>query len=357
MWVADMDFKSPPEVIEAAKKACESGVFGYSYRSYSSIEAYVRWAERRHNWKINPGCVSSSPGIVTALPLAVNAFTSKGDKVMIQPPVYPPFFACIKDTGRNIVTNPLINNKGYFEIDFEDFENKLKSGVKLFILCSPHNPVGRVWKREELKKMGELCVRNGVLILSDEIHCDLGLFGNRHIPIASISPEISAITLTATAPSKTFNIAGMMNSVIVATSAKIMEAYNKELLTLRLETGNLFGHITMEAAYNYGERWLEELVPYLENNINYFDNFLKSEIPCISFNKPEASFLLWADFRQTGYNHGQIMERLIKVCKLGFNDGMAFGNEGEGFMRINIAAPLSIIKEATERLAIGFKVK
>lgn len=355
MWVADMDFKSPPEVIEAARNLCDIGVFGYSFRSNSSIEAFIRWSEKRHQWKIKPEWISSSPGIVTALPLAIRAFTEKGDKILINTPVYPPFFASIKDTGRTLVTSPLISNDGYYEIDWSDFENKLKSGVKIFILCSPHNPIGRVWSREELIRIGEYCIKHNVIILSDEIHSDLALFGNKHTPIASISEEIGAITLTTTAPSKTFNIAGMMNSIIISSSAKLLEMYNKELYALRLESGNLFAHITMEAAYNYGGNWLDELIPYLENNVNYAYDFLKSELGEITFCKPQASFLIWLDFRNTGYSHKEVGERLIKVSKLGLNDGEAFGKEGTGFWRMNLAAPLSVVKEGLERLKIGFK--
>lgn len=249
MWVADMDFKSPQEVIEAAKKLCDIGVFGYSFRSASSIESFIKWVEERHNWRVKPEWISSAPGIVTALPLAVRVFSEKGDKVLIQTPVYPPFFASIKDTGRSIVTSPLDSNLGRYEINWNDFESKLKNGVKIFILCNPHNPVGRIWSKEELRRMGELCLKNNVTIISDEIHSDLTLYGNIHIPIASISEEISSITITTTAPSKTFNIAGMMNSVIVCSSEKLLAIYNRELNILRLENGNIFGHITMEAAY------------------------------------------------------------------------------------------------------------
>lgn len=355
MWVADMDFKSPPEVIEAAKKLCDIGVFGYSFRSSSSIDSFIRWTLKRHGWKIKPEWISSAPGIVTALPLAIRVFTEKGDKVLIQTPVYPPFFASIKDTERTLVTNPLILNNGVYEIDWNDFETKIKSGVKMFILCSPHNPIGRVWSKEELSRIGEYCIRYNVIILSDEIHSDLALFGNKHTPIASISKEISAITLTTTAPSKSFNIAGMMNSIIVSSSEKLLDLYNRELYTLRLETGNLFAHITMEAAYNYGEKWLEELIPYLENNIKFTSDFLQTELPEITFTMPQASFLIWLDFRKTGYSHKEVSERLIKISKLGLNDGEAFGKDGIGFRRMNLAAPLSVVKEGLERLKIGFK--
>ncbi len=356
MWVADMDFQSPPEVIKAAKKLCETGVFGYSFRSASAIDSFIRWTEKKHGWKIKPEWISSAPGIVTALPLAVRVFSDKGDKVLIQTPVYPPFFACIKDTGRTLVTSSLDNIDGRYEINWEDFENKIKSGVKIFILCSPHNPVGRVWNRDELKRMGDLCVKHNVTIISDEIHSDLALYGNIHTPMASISDEISAITITTTAPSKTFNIAGMMNSVIVCSSEKLLGMYNKELNILRLETGNLFGHITMEAAYNHGEKWLQELKPYLERNIDLAYSYFKNELPQIEFYKPEASFLIWLDFRNTGFSHKEVGERLIKVSKLGLNDGEAFGKEGIGFWRMNIAAPISVVKEGLERIKIGFKM-
>lgn len=354
MWVADMDFKSPPAVIEAAENLCKTGVFGYAFRPLAAIDAFIKWVDKNYNWVVKKEWISATPGIVAALPIAVRVYTSPGDKVLIQTPVYPPFHTAIRDNERTVVSSPLRLEGDNWLIDWNDFEEKLKSDVKLFILCSSHNPIGKIWSFEELEKMGNLCLKYGVTIFSDEIHADLALYGNKHIPIANVSEEISKITVTAMAPSKTFNIAGMLNSVIISSSENLMAKFNKEIWALHLDLGNIFAHNTMEVAYKSGEEWLKELKCYLEKNINYVDTFLKRHLPFIKMVKPQSSFLLWLDFRESGYTHEQVGERLIKLSKLGLNDGAEFGTEGIGFRRMNIAAPLSIVKEGMERLKIGF---
>jgi len=354
MWIADMDFQSPPAVIDAAQELCNHGIFGYAFRSESSIEAFIAWVSKRHNWNIKREWITSSPGIVAALPIAIRAFTATGDKILIQTPVYPPFHSVVKDNNQQLVCSPLIIKDGQYQIDWEDFETKLKNGVKMFILCNSHNPLGRVWNRDELEQMGDLCCKYGVIIFSDEIHSDLALFGNIHIAMASISEEIAQNTITAMAPSKTFNIAGMLNSVIISSSKVLLSGFHKELTSLHLDLGNIFGHTTMEAAYKYGEDWLNELIKYLEGNVNYAYNFINDEIPSVKLIKPQGSFLLWLDFRETGYSHQEVGERLIKIAKLGLNDGAAFGKEGIGFRRMNIGAPLSVVKEGLNRLKTAF---
>jgi len=354
MWIADMDFQSPPAVIDAAQELCNHGIFGYAFRSESSIEAFIAWVSKRHNCNIKRELITSSPGIVAALPIAIRAFTATGDKILIQTPVYPPFHSVVKDNNRQLVCNPLIIKDGQYQIDWEDFETKLKNGVKMFILCNSHNPLGRVWNRDELEQMGDLCCKYGVIIFSDEIHSDLALFGNIHIAMASISEEIAQNTITAMAPSKTFNIAGMLNSVIISSSKVLLSGFHKELTSLHLDLWNIFGHTTMEAAYKYGEDWLNELIKYLEGNVNYAYNFINDEIPSVKLIKPQGSFLLWLDFRETGYSHQEVGERLIKIAKLGLNDGAAFGKEGIGFRRMNIGAPLSVVKEGLNRLKTAF---
>ncbi|OFY40050.1 MAG: cystathionine beta-lyase [Bacteroidetes bacterium GWF2_40_14] len=354
MWVADMDFQSPPAVTEAARRLSEHGVFGYTFRSESSKEAFISWVAKMHNWDVKIEWITSSPGIVAALPIAIRAFTEKGDKVLIQTPVYPPFHSIVKEQKRELLCSPLYQKDGQYYVDWDDFEAKLKSGVKLFILCNSHNPLGRAWSREELKQMGDLCCKYGVKIFSDEIHSDLALFGNKHTVLASVSEEIAQITITGMAPSKTFNIAGMLNSVIVSSSRELLGAFNKELTSLHLDLGNIFGHITMEAAYKGGEDWLSHLIKYLEGNVNYVYDFLNKELPAVKMVKPQSSFLLWLDFRATGYTHDEVSERLIKVAKLGLNDGAQFGTEGIGFRRMNIGAPLSVVREGMERLKSAF---
>ncbi len=350
MWVADMDFQAPPAVVEVARKCCEHGVFGYTFRTGESKQVFREWVQRRYRWEVREEWLSSSPGIVTALSLSVRIFTAPGDKVLILTPVYPPFHSVVTDNGRRLVCSSLQLKEGKYEVDWENFEQALKGGVKLFILCNPHNPLGRVWSREELRRMGELCCRYEVMILSDEIHADLTLSGNRHTMMASVSEEIAGMTLTAMAPSKTFNIAGMMNSVILAPNPEILQRYNRELLALHLELGNIFGHVTLKAAYRYGEEWLNELLCYLEGNVEMAQDYFRQELPEVSFVKPGASFLLWLDFRNTGFNHEEMGERLLRRGKIGLNDGLDFGPEGRGFRRMNIGCPRSILEDGLDRI-------
>lgn len=354
MWVADMDFQAPPAVLEAARKCCERGVFGYTFRSDEGKEVFRDWVRRRYDWDTRPEWLSSSPGIVTALALSVRALTQPGDKIMIMTPVYPPFFSVVRDNGRQLVYNPLKREEGKYVIDWEDMEEGMKGGVKMLILCNSHNPVGRVWTKQELKRIGDLCCRYDVLIVSDEIHADLALFGNRHTVMASVSDEIANRTLTAMAPSKTFNIAGMMNSVVVARNPEILEKYNRELLSLHLDSGNIFGHITLKAAYKYGEEWLNELAVYLGNNVDFALDYFHRELPDVQVCRPEGSFLLWLDFNPTGISHEECGERLLKRGKIGLNDGLTFGEEGRGFRRMNIGCPRSVLEDGLKRIKSAF---
>lgn len=354
MWVADMDFQTAPAVLKAVRDAAEHGVYGYGFRSADSVDSFIEWVESRYNWSLRREWISSAPGIVAALPLAINALTEKGDKILIQTPVYPPFHAIVIENNRTLVKSPLINTDSGWEIDWADFENRLAEGIKIFILCNSHNPLGRVWSPEELKKMGDLCCKYGTIIFSDEIHADLSLYGNKHTVMATMSPEIADNTITAMAPSKTFNVAGMLNSVIVSSSDSLMASYNRELKRFHLDLGNLFGHISMAAAYKDGGEWLAELTKYLEKNIDFAYDFLKREVPGVTFLKPQSSFLLWLDFRKTGYTHEEVRNRLLNISKLGLNDGLAFGSEGEGFFRMNIGTNKARVEDGLSRLKRGF---
>lgn len=355
MWVADMDFQSPPAIIEAIKKTAKHGIFGYSFRDSESVQHFIEWVKRRYNWDIASQEVTGSPGIVTALALSIRIFTKPVAKVLIQTPVYPPFHSLINETGRTLVASQLeLTPKGY-TVNWQDFESKLASGVEMFILCNSHNPLGKIWSREELLKMGELCVKYGVLIFSDEIHADLALYGNQHIVMASVSEEIAMNTITAMAPSKTFNIAGLLNSLIISKSPELLNKFIHEIETLHLGLGNVFGHITMGPAYSESEEWLNALAKYIGNNVDYAYDFLAKELPTVSFIKPESSFLLWLDFRKTGLTHQQVKEKLINEAKVGLNDGATFGECGRGFFRMNVGTPKAIVKEGLERIAAAFK--
>lgn len=350
MWVADMDFQAPPGVLKAVRECCDRGIFGYTFRSEDSKAAFRDWVRRRYGWETRPEWLSSSPGIVTALALSVRALTNPGDKVLIMTPVYPPFYAVVKDNDRQLVYSPLRCEGEKYVIDWENLEDGLKSGVKLLILCNSHNPVGRVWTRAELEKVGELCCRYDVLIVSDEIHADLALFDHQHTVMAGVSEEVSRRTLTAMAPSKTFNIAGMMNSVIIASDPEILAKYNRELLALHLESGNIFGHVSFKAAYRYGEEWLNELVSYLGKNVDLALEYFRNELPEVNVCRPEGSFLLWLDFRNLGFSHEEWGDRLLKKGKIGLNDGLNFGIEGEGFRRMNIGCPRLTLEDGLERI-------
>ncbi|MEG0795529.1 MAG: PatB family C-S lyase [Odoribacter sp.] len=354
MWVADMDFQAPPVVLEAVRKCCERGVFGYTFRTDSAKQAFRDWVKKRYDWDTQMSWLSSSPGIVTALSLSVRAFTLPGEKILIMTPVYPPFYSVIKENGREVVCSPLKRGKNQYEVDWENFEIGLKNGVRMLILSNSHNPVGRVWTREELERMGKLCCHYGVIIVSDEIHSDLALFGNRHTVMANVSKEIAECTLTAMAPSKTFNIAGMMNSVIVSSNPSLLEKYNRELQSLHLDNGNIFGHITLEAAYRFGEEWLDELTHYLEENVIFAMEYLQRELPEVQCMKPEGSFLLWLDFRNTGLSHEECGKRLVEQGKIGLNDGITFGEEGRGYRRMNIGCPRSVLEEGLKRIKASF---
>lgn len=350
MWVADMDFQSPPEVIAAAKECSERGVFGYTYRSDEAEHAFIKWVNNRHSWEIKQEWMVASPGVVTALSVGVRVFTEPGDKVMIMTPVYHPFFSVVEECGRQLACSSLVIENDKYVIDWNDFEATIKENVRMLIISNPHNPVGRQWTKDELERIGNLCLKYKVIILSDEIHSDLPLFGHKHTVMASVSEEIAGLTVTMMAPSKTFNIAGTMNSVVVISSPELRERFSREISMLHINGGNIFGHVTFKAAYEHGAPWLEALIPYLENNIRFTDDYIRRELPGVSLFMPECSFLLWMDFRGTGIPHDKMRELLINKAKIGLNNGTDFGPEGEGFHRMNIGCPLSIVEEGLKRI-------
>jgi cystathionine beta-lyase len=355
MWVADMDFRVAPGIIAAARECCDRGVFGYTFRSDEAMDAFIDWTRVRHGWSVEREWIGSMPGIITALPVGVRVFTREGDRVVILPPVYPPFFSAVTGNGRELASCPLVVEGGRYVIDWPCLEREI-TGARLLVMCNPHNPVGRAWTREELTRVGELCARHGVTILSDEIHADLALFDNRHVAMASLSDEIAAVTVTMMAPSKTFNIAGMMNSVIVIPDEGRRALFAREVERLHLDTGNIFGHVTMKAAYRHGGPWVDAARRYIEGNVRLVEEFLRERLPGVTMIPPEASFLLWLDFRGTGLSHEEVGRRLVEGARLGLNDGLEFGPEGRGFRRMNVGTPRAVVREAMERLAGVFSV-
>ena len=357
MWIADMDIKTAPEIVEAIKEKADQAIFGYVYRPASYYETAAAWCEKRFGYKIDPKTLIHSPGVVPSMNMLVKMLTKEDEKVLIQIPVYPPFAASVKTGKRTLVTNELVKDEnGYYTIDFEDLEKKLSDEkVTLMILCNPHNPVGRVWKKEELQKIGDLCVKYNVRILADEIWRDLVLPGYSHTPIASLSREIENITITCFSPTKTFNIAGLQASFAVFPREEEWKAFDNELGEMDIKRNNPFSLVGFEAAYNHGEEWLSELLVHLEGNAQYVVDFVKERLPEIKTVKPEGTYLMWLDFNRLNITPEEITEMLIKDAKVAMNDGASFGANGKGFARMNIACPRYMVEDAMARIEKAVK--
>ncbi|MGG7620148.1 MalY/PatB family protein [Bacillus coreaensis] len=353
MWVADMDFSPPAEVTNAIRKRLEHEIFGYTFVSPSVGKAIQAWVKIRHHWEIRQAWITYSSGVVPTISTAVRAFTSVGDKVMLQSPVYTPFFSMVEKNERVVVNSPLKNVNNRYEIDFEDFEAKLKEGVKLFILCNPHNPSGRVWKKEELLQIGELCKKYNCLILADEIHSDLVFEGNTHVPIASLE-DFADFVVTCIAPSKTFNLAGLQASAVITSNQKLRELFQDEQQKQGFHTLNTFGIVGMEAAYLHGETWLTEALAYIAENIRYVQEFLEAELPQIKMMQPEGTYLIWMDCRELGLSDDDLKKVLIEKGKIGLEPGPKYGAGGEGFVRMNVACSKEHVVEGLERLKAAF---
>lgn len=350
LWVADMDFSAPPAVLKAIKERTNHPIFGYNYSSDEYYQAVISWMKRRHNWNIDREWILFTPGVVPALSYSVKAYTEPDDNIIIQSPVYRPFYTTIENNGRNIITNPLIYRDGRYFMDYEDLEAKIDSKTKLLILCSPHNPVGRVWTKEELTKLGEICLKNDIIIISDEIHFDIVYKGYDHTVLANVSPEIRERCIICTAPSKTFNIAGLQISNIIIPNNELREKYSLELEKDHIIRPNVFGEEALVAAYNESEDWLDSLLEYLEKNRDFFISFVDKNIPQLKVVKPEGTYLLWVDFSDLGMNSEELRDFLVNKCKLAVNPGEMFGKESGLFQRFNIGCPRSILEEALIRI-------
>lgn len=356
LWVADMDFQTAPAVLERLEQMIRHGIFGYSEGKEAYFHALESWYEKHFDWKVDRRWLVKTPGVVFAIAAAVRAFTKEGDSVLIQQPVYYPFSEVITENKRNLVNNPLKNVDGHYEIDFEDFENKIiKYKVKLFLLCSPHNPVGRVWKAWELKKLGDLCVKYGVIVVSDEIHSDFVWQENRHQVFAALSPAYNDITVTCTSPSKTFNIAGLQISNIFISNPQLRRKFRHEISSSGYSQVNVMGLAACQAAYEEGEEWLKELKRYLWDNYVFLKDYLERKIPKIHVGTLEGTYLVWLDFRKLGLTDRQREELLVNKARLWLDSGAMFGQDGEGFERINIACPRCTLEIALERLTEVFK--
>lgn len=357
MWVADMDFPAPDEVIDALQSRARHGIFGYTMPGTNTEEAIKGWLKNRHNWEIDSTIITYSPGIVTALSMAIQAYTGSEDKIVVQPPVYYPFFEMAKKHKREVLFNQLLlNSNNRYEIDFDDLEEKLSDKMtKLFILCNPHNPSGRIWSKEELSRIGELCIKYDVLIISDDIHSDLLLFNNHYTPIASINKSIAKQTVTCIAPSKTFNLAGLQASAVLISNDSLKRKFDNVQQLHGLMTVNTFGADAMEAAYKHGESWLDELIHYLEENVLFIENYIKEHLPEVKVMRPESTYLVWLDARDLHKTDEELKNLLLKKGELALVPGSKFGKNGAGFLRMNFACPRETLKDGLNRLVKALK--
>jgi len=349
LWVADMDFRTPDFIVDAIKKRAEHEIFGYTLRSESYSLAIVNWLKRRHNWEIKPDWISFSPGVVAGLTLAIEALSKTGDGVIVQPPVYFPFFDSVKGTNREMIENPLKLENGRYYFDLEDLKQKIKPNTKLLLLSNPHNPGGMAWNSEELSALANICLDNNILIISDEIHSDLIFDGFKHTPLAGISDEIAQNCVVCMSPSKTFNTAGLTTSFLIIPNKRHFVAYEREMRLPHLHMGNIFGTTALEAAYTYGDEWLAQLLKYLQDNFSFLEEFLEENLPQIKAMRPEATYLIWLDFSAFGLSDEILNKKLIEGG-VGLNRGVQFGKQGSGFMRMNIGCPRSTLHEALLRI-------
>ena len=355
MSIADMDFHVPPFITDALAKRVSHGIFGYTVVPGSYYEALERWLEKRFGWKVQREWIRFSPGVIPALNFCVQTFTEPGDKVVIQPPVYHPFRAAISNNARTVVNNPLKCASGHYSMDLDGLKSLIDSRTKMIILASPHNPVGRVWTRSELESLVEICFDNNILIVSDEIHADLIMPGNKHIPTASVSDKAAKITITCTSPSKTFNVAELHVANIIIPDRELFERFDLALTKSGLNRPNILGLYATEAAYAHGERWVAELIPYLFENYLAMKELFNSELPKLRCSEMEGTYLGWLDFNGFGLPDAKVEEILLTKARVAMTPGRIFGPGGEGFYRMNLACPKAVVEEAVRRIVEAFR--
>ena len=354
LWVADMDFRTPDFIVEAIKERANKDIFGYTFRSDTYNQTIVDWLKRRHNWAIKPEWISFSPGVVAGLTMAIEALSEPGDGVIIQPPVYFPFFDSVKGTGRTLIENPLLLENGRYYFDLEDLKRKITPRTRLLLLCNPQNPGGMAWNEKELSALANICIENKIVIISDEIHSDLIFEGSKHTPLAGISDQIAQNCVVCMAPSKTFNTAGLTTSFLVIPNKRHLVAYDRVLKLPHLHMGNIFGSIALEAAYTQGDEWLAQLMKYLQVNYTLLEHFFNDKLPKVKVMRPDATYLIWIDFSAFGLTDEDLNYQLIKAG-VGLNRGVQFGKQGRSFMRINIGCPRSVLQEALLRIQKAFQ--
>ena len=356
LWVADMDFQVAKPITDALQAQVNHGIYGYTEVKSDYFDIVKNWFKDNFDWEIKKGSLVKTPGVVYAIAMAVKAFTKGGEAVIIQQPVYYPFSEMIISNNRKLVNSPLVLKDGRYEIDFEDFEKKIvENNVKLFILCSPHNPVGRVWSVEELKRIGDICIKHDVVIFSDEIHADFVYEPNKHHVFASLGESYAANSVIATAPSKSFNIAGLQVSNIFIENKKLRDAFRNEIVKSGYSQLNTMGLVAARAAYESGKDWLDEVRAYIKDNLIFFRDYLKENIGELSLIEPEGTYLVWVDFRKLGLSEKQREDLIVNKAKLWIDSGAMFGVDGEGFERFNIACPREYLKMALDSLAKAIK--
>ena len=353
MWVADMDFETPDFVRKAVIERAEHPVYGYHFKDEAYFQSIAGWLRRRHNWEVPTDWMSFTPGVVCGFKMSVLAFTEPGDEIIIQPPVYPPFHHAVSSHGRKLVYNTLVNRGDGYEINFDQLAEQTKT-AKMLILSNPHNPVGRGWTRNELLLLGEICLKNNVLVISDEIHCDLVLPGYKHTPFATLGHQYAMNCITFHAASKTFNLAGLATSTAIIPNEYLRKTYVAYVEDLEAHLGNIFGKVATQTAMNQGDEWLAQLLDYVQGNIDYVSDLLTMNLPKVKFHKPQATYMMWLDFNGFGLTEEELWQKMTREAQLGFNRGTDFGEAGSGFFRINLACPRATVEEAMKRLKVVF---
>lgn len=352
LWVADMDFETPAFITDAIKDRLEHSLFGYTVEPEDFLPSIMDWVRDHHQWDVKREWIRFIPGIVKGIGMVINVFTKEDEKVIIQPPVYHPFRLTPEGNGREVVFNPLkMREDGYYEMDFEQLEKVCDEKCKVFILCNPHNPGGITWDRETLQRLADFCYEHHLIVISDEIHADMAIFGHKHIPFASVSDKAREISITFQAPSKTFNIAGIVSSYSIIPNEDIRRKFYGWLSANELDEPTIFSPIATIAAFRHGEEYRQQMLAYIEENIRFVEDFCREHIPGIRPLRPQASFLVWLNCRDLHLNHEQLLDLFIDKAHLALNDGKMFGPGGEGFMRLNVASPRVIIRQALEQLA------
>ena len=350
LWVADMDFETPQFITEALRKRLEHSLFGYTVVPEELWSTIIRWIQDHHGWEVERQWLTYIPGIVKGIGMAINVFVKEDEKVIIQPPVYHPFRLTPEGNGRKVVYNPLIEKNGTYEMDFEGLEEVVDDTCRLLILSNPHNPAGICWSKGTLQRLAHFCYEHNIIVISDEIHSDMAIFGNKHIPFASVSDEAAQISITFGAPSKTFNIAGIVSSYAIVPNDSLRRRFYTWLDANELNDPPLFAPIATIAAYQQGEEWRKQMLGYVEENSRFVEDYCQKHLPKIHVWRPQASFLVWLDCRTLSLSHDELIDLFVNKAHLALNDGAMFGIGGDGFMRLNVGTPKTILKEALQQL-------